>query len=219
MIKGAIFDMDGTLTDSMHIWSAVGPKYLRSIGYEPREGLSDVVRGMSLYQGACYYKSEYGVTLSLEEIMNGVNAIVEELYMTDTSLKHGAQEFLLRLKEMGVKMCIASATDRYLVEKLLKKLGILHYFDEIFTCGSVGHGKDEPVIYREALKYLGTEKSKTVVFEDAFYALNTVKNDGFLAAVIYDKHEKRREQMKELADVYMDDYADAENFFSFAKSL
>lgn len=216
MIKGAIFDMDGTLTDSMHIWSSVGPNYLRSVGCCPRDDVSATVRSMSLYQGACYYRDEYKVPLSAEEIMLGINKIVEELYMTDTVLKPGVKEFVSELYKKNIKLCIATATDRYLVEKLLEKLDILEYFSQIFTCGDIGHGKDEPIIYREAIKFLGTDKSETVIFEDALYALSTAKNDGFLAAAVYDKYEKRPDEMKRLADVYMMDFYDTQEFWYFA---
>ena len=68
MIKGAIFDVDGTLLDSMHIWDSIGEDYLRSLGYEPREKLNEKFKTMSLSQAAAYYRSEYGVTLSVERI-------------------------------------------------------------------------------------------------------------------------------------------------------
>lgn len=212
MIKGAIFDLDGTLLDSMWIWDNIGEVYLRSIGYEPKENLTEAFRAFSLYQAACYYKIEYGVTLSVDEIMNGINSMVERYYENDVALKPGADEFLKRLQNSGVKMCIATATDKYLVEAALRRCQADGYFSEIFTCTSVGHGKDEPDIYRAALKHLGTDKSDTVVFEDSLFALRTAKADGFLTVAVADCHEKNQAALKALADCYITDYSDTEQF-------
>lgn len=213
MIKGAIFDADGTLFDSMYIWDTIGEVYLRSIGYEPRENLNETFRNMSLYQAACYYRTEYGVTLSTDEIMDGVNKMIEDYYRSVVVLKPHAAEFLQRLKANGVKMCIATATDRYLIEPTLERCGIREYFSEIFTCSSVGHGKDEPVIYREAMKHLKTDKSNTVVFEDALYAIKTAKRDGFTVAAIYDEYEKNQAEIKNLADCFLADFSDFSGFW------
>lgn len=216
MLKGAIFDFDGTLFDSMFIWDTVGEIYLRSIGYEPKESLNETFKTFSLYQAACYYRSEYGVTLSVDEIMNGVNNMVESYYRNEVSLKSGVAEFLEHLRKNGVKMCIATATDKYLVEAALKRCGISKYFSEIFTCTSVGHGKDKPFIYREALKHLGTDKSETVVFEDAVYAARTAKKDGFVTVGVFDENEKSQDEVIALSDCYITDYSDLESFWKFA---
>ena len=105
-------------------------------------------------------------------------------------------------------MCVATVTDRYLVEETLERLGVLHYFSEIFTCAEVGFGKDKPIIYRKALEHLGTKKDETIVFEDALFALRTAKADGFYTVGVYDRHEKRQDELKSLADYYILDFAD-----------
>ncbi len=207
MIQGAIFDVDGTLLDSMSIWDTIGTDYLRSIGYEPRENLNEIFKNMSLLQAAEYYRHEYGVTRSIEEIMDGVNAMLERFYNYDAPLKPGVEELLERLRRKEVKLCIATATDRYLVEAALERCGVLSYFDEIFTCSEVGHGKDEPIIFETALRFLGTEKTKTVVFDDALYAIRTAKKAGFPVAAVYDSHEKAQAEIRALADLYLADLA------------
>ena len=202
-IRGAIFDVDGTLLDSMFIWDTIGETYLRSIGYQPKENLNETFKNMSLHQAARYYQTEYGVTLSIDEIMDGVNAMLERYYRFEVPLKPGVAELLERLRQDGVKLCIATATDRHLVEAALDRCGVLSCFGEIFTCNEVGHGKDEPDIFEAALRFLGTEKSETVVFDDSLYAIRTAKETGFPVAAVYDSHEKEQDKVRLLADIYL----------------
>ena len=208
MIKGAIFDFDGTLVDSMFIWDTIGEDYLRSLGKEPHEDLKETFMTLTLEEAAEYYREHYGVTLSVKEIVDGVNAMVEQTYRTKVTLKPGIFEYLAWLKENGVRMCVATVTDRYLVEETLERLGVRHYFSEIFTCAEVGFGKDKPIIYQKALEYLGTAKDETYVFEDMLFALNTAKTDGFPTVGIYDRHEAHQDELKELADYYIFDFTD-----------
>lgn len=208
MIKGAIFDLDGTLLDSMFIWDTIGEDYLRSLGKEPHEDLKETFMTLTLEEAAVYYRENYGVTISVGEIVDGVNAMVEETYRTKVTLKPGISEYLAWLKENGVRMCVATVTDRYLVEETLERLGVRHYFSEIFTCAEVGFGKDKPIIYQKALEHLGTEKSDTYVFEDLPFALNTAKTDGFPTVGVYDRHEVHQDELKELSDYYIRDFSD-----------
>mgnify|MGYP003296439003 FL=1 len=208
MIKGAIFDLDGTLLDSMFIWDTIGEEYLRSLGKEPHEDLKETFMTLTLEEAAVYYREHYGVTLSVKEIVDGVNAMVEQTYRTKVTLKPGIAEYLAWLKENGVRMCVATVTDRYLVEETLDRLGVRHYFSEIFTCAEVGFGKDKPIIYQKALEHLETEKRDTYVFEDMLFALNTAKTDGFPTVGVYDRHEVHQDELKELADYYIFDFTD-----------
>ena len=208
MLKGAIFDFDGTLVDSMYIWDTIGEDYLRSLGKEPHEDLKETFMTLTLEEAAEYYRTHYGVTLSVKEIVDGVNTMVEGIYRTRVALKQGVADFLAQLKDNGTRMCIATVTDRYLVEETLDRLGILQYFSEIFTCAEVGYGKDKPIIYRKALEHLGTTKNETYVFEDSLFALKTAKADGFTTVRVYDRHENRQDNLKNLADYYIVDFAD-----------
>lgn len=204
-IRGAIFDVDGTLLDSMFIWDTIGETYLRSIGYQPKENLNETFKNMSLHQAACYYQTEYGVTLSIDQIMDGVNAMLERYYRFEVPLKPGVAELLERLQQSGVKLCIATATDRHLVEAALDRCGVLSCFGEIFTCNEVGHGKDEPDIFEAALRFLGTKREETLVFDDALYAVRTAKEAGFLVAAVYDSHERSQAEVRARSDLYLED--------------
>ncbi len=213
-ISGAVFDVDGTLLDSMPVWDCVGENYLRSIGYEPEENLNEVLQNMSLLQAARYYRREYGVVLSEDAIMKGVNAMLEKSYRCEIPLKPGVEGLLRRLHRAGVKLCIATATDRYLVEAALSRLGVLSCFFGMFTCSEVGHGKDEPYIFETALAFLGTKKDETVVFDDALYAVRTAKAAGFPAVAVYDSYEKEQKEIRALADFYLENLS---QFYSYWK--
>ena len=216
MIRGAIFDFDGTLFDSMFIWKTAGDVYLRSLGKEPEKDLQKRLKTMSLHQSAVYIQQAYGLSASVEEIMDGVNRTVEDFYFNTVEPKADVIPFLERMKAQGIKICIATATDRYQVEAALRRCGMDTFFSDIFTCSDVGHGKDEPVIFRRALGHLQTTKADTAVFEDAFHALQTAKNDGFITVAVYDSHEERQNELRRLADLYLDNYSYTDSFWKFA---
>ncbi len=213
-IKGAIFDLDGTILDSMHIWSEIGLLFLKNKGIVPPPGIEDEFVKMSMVQAAEYYIKNIDPTATVMEIVNEVNTLVQGFYFNDVVKKDGIKEFLEFLKNRDVKMCIATATDKHLVEKALERNGIREYFSEIFTCSSVGAGKDTPIIYNVALEYLGTPKENTFIFEDALYAIETANKAGYNILGIKDISEKADpEKVKELCDYYINDYSEIYKFF------
>ena len=219
MIQGIIFDFDGTLFDSMFIWDTAGEVYLRSIGKEPEDDLQKILKPMSLLQSAEYVREKYHIPLSVEEIMDGVNRTVEGFYFHAVEPKPGVIDFLEELHRRNIKMCIATATDRYQVEAALQRCGMLRFFSEIFTCTEVGSGKDRPDIFRKAMEHLQTDRRTTAVVEDAYHAIHTAKQDGFLVVGVYDSHESRQQELLRLADVFLSDYFDLTSFWKFAYGL
>ena len=218
MIQGVIFDFDGTLFDSMFIWDTAGEVYLRSIGKEPEADLQKFLKPMSLLQSAQYIREKYDIPLSVEEIMDGVNRTVEGFYFHSTQPKPGVIDFLEELHRRNIKMCIATATDRYQVEAALQRCKMRHFFSEIFTCTEVGSGKDTPDIFRKAMEHLQTDRSNTAVVEDAYHAAHTAKQDGFMVLGVYDSHESRQQELLQIADVFLPDYLNLNNFWKFASA-
>ena len=218
MLKGLIFDFDGTLFDSMFIWDTAGESYLRSIGKEPKADLQKVLKPMSLLQSAQYIREKYDIPLSVEDIMDGVNRTVEDFYFHTVEPKQGVIDFLEELHRRNIKMCIATATDRYQVEAALQRCKMRHFFSEIFTCTEVGSGKDRPDIFRKAMEHLQTNRSNTAVVEDAYHAAFTAKQDGFMVVGVYDSHESRQQELLQLADVFLPDYLHLNNFWKFASA-
>lgn len=213
-IDGAIFDLDGTLLDSMFIWDIIGEAYLRSRGMQPHEDLNKKFKEMSLYQAACYYQTEYGLADSTDVIMAGVNGMIQHFYMDEVLPKVGVPTFLDELRKRQVKMCIATATDRHLVEAALSRTGLLSYFGEIFTCSVVGHGKDEPDIYHAAHRFLQTPKSSTWVFEDALYAISTAKRAGYRVIGVFDRSAGHADEIRALADRYIRSFEEMEDILN-----
>ncbi len=204
-IEGAIFDMDGTLLDSMHVWRTFGKEYLISKGYFPEKNITDSLAPLTLREAAEYMRLKYGVEDSVSTIENGVNALVENEYFNEIQPKEGVPEMLEAFKRAGIKMCVATVTDRYLAEAALERTNLLGYFKEIFTCGEVGAGKREPKMFEIALSSLGTPKEKTFVFEDSWFAIQTAKAAGFPVAAVYDRFANRHEaDIRAMADVYLE---------------
>ena len=209
MMEGAIFDLEGTLLDSMSIWDTIGNDYLRALGIEANENLAETFKTFTLEQSAEYYRAHYGIALSVCEIINGINAMIEDFYRNTAPLKKGVAEFLDRLSRKNIKMCIATVTDKQLAEAALNRLNIRSYFTDVFTTAEAGCGKSSPQIYRMALSRLGTEKQETFVFEDTYHALLTAKKDGFPVVAVYDAHETQQTEIRKIANHYIDDYVNA----------
>ena len=218
MLKGAIFDFDGTLFDSMFIWDTAGEVYLRSVGREPDTDLQKVLKPMSLRQSAEYIREKYHIPLSAADIMDGINRTVEDFYFHAVEPKTGIIAFLKELQRRNIRMCIATATDRYQVEAALQRCGLRHFFSEIFTCTEVGSGKDSPEIFRRAMEHLQTDRGTTAVVEDAYHAVHTAKQDGFSVVGVYDSHESRQQELALLCDVFLPDYLDLTDFWKFASA-
>ncbi len=210
-LRGAIFDLDGTLLDSMGIWETIGDEYLLTKGCKPLPNLWEKLKPMSMLQTAVYFREEYDLKDSVEDISSQVNAMIEHKYFREIGFKPYALSFIKKLDQLGVKMCIATATDRHLVEAALKRLDSLEYFCGIVTCTEAGCGKDRPVIYERALELLNTEKENTIVFEDACHAIETARKAGFLVAGVQDaSSDCDREKIIRIANWYIHSFEELE---------
>ena len=205
-LQGAIFDFDGTLFDSMYLWDNVANDSLHILGIEPPKNHRSKLRNMSVLQAAIYTVERFKLKMTPEEYVDLINKMVEQYYSNEVLPKAGIPEFLKNLDENGVKICIATATDRHHIENALNRCQLRHFISEIFTCSSVGAGKDEPKIFETALAFLATDKDKTLVFEDSLYALKTAKSAGFKTVGVFDSSEKNQQELKSTADFYIKDF-------------
>ncbi|WP_106450472.1 HAD family hydrolase [Trichococcus alkaliphilus] len=208
-LEAAIFDLDGTLLDSMPIWQGLGENYLLQKKLQPARGLQDALKKMSLPQAAQHFQAVYGLREAEETILSEITTLIADFYRYEVPLKAGVAEYLQKLQAQNVKMCIATATERHLAESALERLGIRKYFSTILTSSEVKAGKEDPLIYQRALEQLGAPSRKTVVFEDALHAIVTATAAGFRVVGVYDETSAQdRERIKALTEQYIYSFSD-----------
>ena len=204
MIKGAIFDVDGVLLDSMGIWDDLGARYLRSLDKIPEEGLNKILFSMSMEQGAEYLNEHYGLNKSVKETVDGIGRMLEDYYFYEVLLKPGAKEVLEFLKSKNIKMAAATSSPRTHIEKALSRNGLLGYIEKIYTTSEVSVSKHSPDIYNLAADFLKTKSEETLVFEDSLYAIKTAKEAGFVTVGVFDeKGESNQAELENQADLYL----------------
>ncbi|MBQ9988662.1 MAG: HAD family hydrolase [Clostridia bacterium] len=201
-IEGAIFDLDGTLIDSMVMWDTLASTYLlETHGIVADPSVDDTINELNGV-GACKLIREwFNLEETEEEIEETYCKIIRRFYCERVQLKPGVETMLKHLKDKGVKICIVTATARNLMEPALERLGIGHYVSAVFG----GADKSKPDAYERALAFLNTPKENTVIFEDALYAIETAKAAGYPVVAVYENSfRKDADRIRTLADVYVD---------------
>ena len=182
----AVFDLDGTLIDSMPVWKNSARTFLRTLGIEAEANLNDVLFNLSLIHGAEYIQKTYTPNLEIQQILDGVEDVVVGAYEKTIPLRNGALEFLQELKARGVRCSIATSNDMPLVKLALERLKVAQFFESIFTCTDLKTSKDEPRVYLEAMQSIGGTIENTIVFEDALLPIKTATKAGFAVAAMQD---------------------------------
>lgn len=211
-MKAAIFDLDGTLLDSMPVWQNVGSDYLLARGLTPPEGLQEKLKTMSFRISAEYFVNEFPLDTTVEDLMAYWMNSVAHHYHTSIELKPYVVDYLQQLQAKDIKMCVATATDRRLAEAALDRLGILGYFSFVLTVDEVGKSKQFPDIFLEAARRLGCQPQECVVFEDSLHALITLRETGFTSWGVHDASaENELDRVQELSDRFIWNFAELIN--------
>lgn len=179
----SIFDVDGTILDSMEVWNTLASQYVQSLGMVPEKNLDEIVSDMSLEQSATYLKNHYKINKQEERIISEVLNFISDFYEYEVNLMPGFKEFISHYDSINV---IGTSCDEELVKIALNRLGVLNYFEDIITCSKVNKSKDDPDFYLACAQVLKQRPEDIVVFEDADYCIDVARKVGFKVVKIKD---------------------------------
>lgn len=207
MIKAAIFDMDGTLINSLifwnYLWEQMGITFLADPNFRPDATTDRECRTLTLAQAMALVHERYGLGESAEALTDYTTDLLETFYREVVECKPGAIEFLQYLKGKGVKMAVATASDGGLVQLAMERCGLAPYLDMVVSCATVGKGKDQPDVFLLTLEKMGTTAEETWMFEDSYVALQTAKRIGMPTVGIFDANNYGQDILKANSDHYI----------------
>lgn len=202
-----IFDLDGSLVDSMWMWKAIDIEYLGRFGIPLPEDLQSKIEGMSFSETAVYFKEHFHIPDSLEKIKNDWNRMAWDKYEKEVPLKPGIPEFLEGCSKHGIKLGIATSNSRQLVENIVSVHKLRDYFSCIMTGCDVANGKPSPDIYLAVADALKVDPKRCLVFEDIIPGIQAGKNAGMKVCAVEDAYSLQEKESKQaLADYYINDF-------------
>lgn len=206
-IKAVIFDLDGTIVDSMWIWKEIDIQYLCKRGIELPDGLQKEIEGMSFTETAIYFKETFNLTETIDEIKDEWNAMACDFYRNRIELKDGVKKFIEILKSKNIKIGIGTSNSRELASEVLKKHDIYNCFDTIRTSCEVDKGKPYPDVFLKVAEDLGVKPEECIVFEDTYAGALAAKRAGMRIVAISDELSlPYKEDICDLAEDYIDNF-------------
>lgn len=206
-MKGILFDLDGTLIDSMDVWTWLDIKFIESKGVEYIPESLDEQKSYSSKDIPEFFEKTYGIITDTEEIEDFMSGVMIEHYKDKFQFKDGVPRVLDELKHRGFKMCITTATLFDYCKHIIERLGLDKYMEFVQTPDKVNMSKSNPEYFKLAMERLGTHQENTYVFDDALYALKNAKKLNLNTVGIYDESaEMESEKIKEIADIYIESF-------------
>ena len=204
-IEAVIFDMDGTLIDSMWIWPSIDEDFFKKYNLVEPQNFHEDIEGMSYTEVVHFFLEVFPtLTQTPQQIMDEWTEMAHERYINQAPLKKGVYEFILEMKRQGKKIGIATSNGRTLVEDTLKALGVTEYFDVVRTACEAGKGKPAPDVYLLVAEEMGISPKHCLVFEDVPMGILAGKNAGMKVCAVDDEFSRiQEEKKKSLADYYI----------------
>ncbi|MDP4120425.1 MAG: HAD family phosphatase [Bacillota bacterium] len=207
--KGAIFDLDGTLLDSMDVWRKLDIDFLGKRGLEVPDDYVETITPMGFHEAAKYTIKRFGLDENPDDIVNEWYDMSIEIYSTSVALKPNVKKYLDFLKKQGIKMAVATASHEKLFTPALNNNGIFHFFDAFTTVNEVKRGKGFPDVYLKATEKIGLTPNDCVVFEDIYAGLKGAKDGGFFTVGVYDEYSSyEKSKIMEVSDLYINDFGE-----------
>lgn len=204
-----IFDLDGTIIDSMWMWHAIDVEYLGGFGIEIPEDLQRCIEGKSFTETAIYFKERFNIPDDVETIKDNWHRMSMEMYSTRVDLKPGVYDFIKEIYDNKIKLAIATSNSKELTAAVLKARGIDEFFQAVITGSDVIKGKPNPDIYLKAAEQLQVCPEKCLVIEDVPQGIIAGKNAGMEVCAVYDKYSVDVDEKKHLlSDYYIESYED-----------